>query len=133
MLSGKIDLTEHRDFGSNTANRIRIRQYLDRFEPDMDVLFMREDDYIKKVQKERIFGRRTHINRMHIIFNYEEKHEAYWRETCARCGRPLRCPWHIYGNVCRECDIELEENRVPWKKYYISGGRSDANDLFNLR
>lgn len=135
MLPRNIDLTEHRDFNSNNGrpiNQFRIRQYINGL-PDMDVPMMTLSDFVKIQWWEKIFGRRCHHTEKERIFNYEAKHEQYWKETCVRCGRPLRRPWVDYGNVCQQCDQQIEGNRVPWKKYYIPVERPRFSELFDLR
>ena len=129
MLSRNIDLTANRDFSNN--NSINIEQFLDML-PDVDAPLITSEEYDALAWYESIFGKRRHYNEKHIIFEYKKKHEAYWNVTCVRCGKPL-IPWQNYGNVCQKCDQDLERNRVPWKKYYISNNSRHFSDLFDLR
>ena len=134
MISQNIDLTLHRDFSTASRSPLdfhQIGQFYNNLS-DIDSLFMRVDEYEAIQRYEKMFGKRRHQNEKYIVFGYESKHEAYWKITCARCGKPLRVPWKIYGNVCEDCDCELESHRVPWKKYYIPN-ENTHNDLFALR
>ena len=134
MISQNIDLTLHGDFSTASRSPLDFHQigqfYVNLL--DMDSLFMRFDDYKAIQRHEKMFGKRRHQNEKYIVFGYESKQEAYWKTTCVRCGKPLRVPWKIYGDVCKDCDCELKSHRVPWKEYYITN-ENTHNDLFELR
>ena len=116
MLPRNIDLTLNRDFTPRGRNPIgfHIRQFFDNL-PDMDSPFMTSDEYDALSWYESIFGRRRHINEAYRVFGYEHKHEAYWRKTCVRCGKPLRVPWKNKSNLCDGCERDTEIYRCPWK------------------
>lgn len=134
MLPRNIDLTANRDFSNRSRNPIDIHigQILNEL-PDIDSLCMTSDEYNALEWYEGIFGRNRHINEAYRVFDFEYKHTENWKRTCARCGKPIRVPWKNYGNVCEDCDCELEAHRVSWKKYYMSDGSPSHGDLFNLR
>ena len=135
MISPNIDLTEHRDFGSHSGFQFRLRDVLndDLFEIDLPAIS--KDEYDAISWWEGIFGQRRHLNRKYQVFYYEARHERYWKETCVRCGRPLRIPWQRYYELCRYCNDDMNNERIPWKawKDNESTRRHDTRDVFNLR
>ena len=121
-LPRNIDLTEHGDFG----RRFISIQIL----PIDDSPFLVDEEYEKKMRWERVFGRRSHKDQRNDIFDPEEKHRKYWEHTCFRCGKNIKIPWNNIRGVCKECDKDLANNKVPWKKEEtVSWGRESVFDL----
>ena len=130
MLSPRVDLTEHIDFGGGTINFMDtlIEIPLDEYQ------LMTCDEYEWFKWWESIFGRRGHRNQKHEIFNPNGTLNEC-RSHCYRCGKPFRIPWDNIGGVCRKCDGEMCDSvqAIPWKKYQSQRERDIAYNLFNRR
>ena len=135
MLSPKIDLTEHRDFGGGTIDLMDtpIEIPYDEYE------LMTPDEYERLIWLEGIFGKRGHWNQKHKIFNIDDSPFISRNKShCYRCGKPFRIPWDNIGGVCRKCDSENSEmcnsvQVIPWKKCQSPIERDIAYNLFNRR
>jgi hypothetical protein len=122
-LPRNIDLTEHGDFGGNRPISTRFLLPID----DSPFLVETNEEREKWI---RIFGRRSHKDQRNDIFDSEEKHRKYWEHTCLRCGKNIKIPWNNIRGVCKECDKDLANNKVPWKKEETeSWGRESVFDL----
>lgn len=139
MISGKVDLTEHRDF-SLGPGLVSFREQIELIRQEQvleleDALFMSLDDYNKLSRYHKIFGTRRHSNEKERVFDYEGRHERYWKETCVRCGRPLRIPWNRCGELCKYCDEIVDDRRIPWKGWKSSESerQHSADEIFSLR
>lgn len=123
MLTGNIDLTENRDFGSSF-------QIIEKDYPEDT---MTSEDYEKIIRRKSIFGKKTHINGKYRIFGrttFVKNLESH----CYRCGKELKLPWERNRmELCKQCSDKVKHDnqylKFPWN--YISIIRTD--DLFNLR
>ena len=132
MLSPRIDLTEHRDFGNDGGRIIQLQD--DLVSIWFDGGLMTNDEYEYVVWWESIFGRTRHINRKREIFHKDDLYyERKMAGHCQRCGTELRIPWKSFYGLCDKCNDIVEHNaqEIPWKTYRIS--RTTPRDLFNLR
>ena len=129
MLPTNIDLTEHRDFGNGHIN------FLGRLSIDLDAEEMSLDQYKEIVWWEGIFGKTRHSNQKREVFEYEKKYYERWKDTCEKCGKPLRCPWKRAGSLCIECDEDMEYSRLPWVEKYgqIATNINRTMDIFSMR
>lgn len=131
MLSPRIDLTEHRDFGGG-----RIIQLQDELVSTwFDGGLMTNDEYEYVVWWESIFGRTRHVNRKREIFHKDDLfYERKMIGHCQRCGREIKIPWKNFFGLCEECneDVSYDVKKIPWKVYQGSR-RTTPRDLFNLR
>ena len=134
MISDKIDLTENRDFSGGNIWSIDI-PLPDDWE-DMEI--MSYDTWEAIIEREKIFGRRRHINQKDKIFDlYNTKRLNTFKTHCARCGKLIRIPWDNMGGICRRCDSQVETSsydRIPWKKFEGTlTHRNNPREIFNLR
>lgn len=136
MLSNRIDLTEHHDFGGG-HQRFRLNTLLvDRWYDDDAIS---PDEYDHMVWWESIFGKFRHTNEKRTVFNKDEAYEKELRNYCQRCGKELRMPWKRFYDLCEECNyiVECDGERIPWKAYKKEGEEASpvtmASDLFSLR
>ena len=130
MLSPKVDLTEHMDFGGGGI--IRLVEISD---DEQDLMSTEEYEWF--TWWEGIFGRKKHRNQKHEIFSKNINEDM---ERCPRCGKPFRIPWeNIDGvcKVCRKCSDEIFDpsHSLPWKRNNNPSvsERSIVHNLFNSR
>lgn len=141
MLSSKVDLTEHRDFGHSNGQGdgydIPIEYYWD---DDC----MTPEQYAAILRWEKIFGKRQRTEK-YKIFEHITTQSPYETESrCRKCGKSLRLPWNKVAYTlkksvfCHECYKKNNEsdmdNRIPWRnKSRIGSSDSTFYNLFNLR
>ena len=131
MLPRNIDLTANRDFSG--GGRINFTGLLRTI--DLDAEAMSTDEYEVICWWEGIFGRKRHYNEKNKVFDEDRKYYERWRDTCVRCGKPLRCPWKRAGELCVDCAEVLDTSRLPWIEYYGQQAweRDRTMDIFSMR
>lgn len=133
MLSPKIDLTEHRDFGGTRFAFTGFHPLVERWFDDGNISM---DEYDYMCWFEGIFGKFRHKNEKNKVFDKEGAYEKELRTHCHRCGKPLRIPWKIFYDLCEECNeiMDSDYRRIPWKSTNKEISHNiERNDLFNLR
>ena len=137
-MKANIDLTEHRDFDHS---RLILTDLTDAIRFSNELLessSMTFGDFEKLSYARRMFGRKGHENGIDRIFNYKERFERKWKDTCVRCGKPIRIPWHEYRDLCKDCNKYMYldnyggKHVFPWTPIQRTG-RNTIKDLFDSR
>lgn len=135
MLSNKVDLTEHHDFGDPSPHLSfwEINSWI-------DSPFMTKDDADTIFEWENIFGRKKHYTEALDVFREDDAadFQRKLRTTCTRCGTYVPIPWKLKHNLCPDCrkkEDEEEERTIPWNNKTVAAFNrfNDARDIFNIR
>ena len=131
MLTHKIDLTEHHDFGGEQQRDILIGAVIDNE-------FVTCDEWEAIDKYEKLWGRRHRTQRHEVFDKSDEEFMKECRKHCARCGKEFRIPWYNTDGLCRDCDhiVSHEEYNLPWRQGNLRVVRADdrgQGDLFDLR
>ena len=144
MISSKVDLTEHNDFGNRLIEFDRIPEnegtvkYEGFSEESVSSLLGNGVDTFFRLNK--LFGSNVHRDERGRVFNNQWKYDSNCDRDisqeiyCARCGR-LLIPWDNNFGLCRCCSEETSRlfiEKCPWK-IKESIRTHNSKDLFNLR
>lgn len=141
MISRKIDLTEHHDFGNTVfdfsilnIDTINRALKMNRMEA------MSLDDYQLIERYEAIFGIKLHSCQAYDIFSKTNDAFTYEMEShCQRCGA-LLLPWKSFHGLCGQCRSVVDAGfygRIPWKRdiHKLSHREpiEDPREIFSLK
>lgn len=139
-MTGKVDLTEHRDFGQRSSSHIVIPQYrANGIFVDIDHP-MTQEEYDRVKAHERVFGRKNHYSEAHVVFDWRRTSERHFDYICHMCGKKLAVPWKgsvgrwdsigWYSNMCHDCEMKVMS---PFNSTRVARSMDPKEELFSLR
>lgn len=135
-MDRRIDLTEHRDFGSSQDDTSMDTVFGITYEDE----YMTIDTYDKICAWERVFGKRIHSSQARKLFHPEDNFypplTTSAKEGRCCCGAKL-FPWD--GYFCQRCretiamGFEWEERNGRYWSFLHSQNMRDERDILDLR
>lgn len=147
-MTDRVDLTANHQFSGGgaviTPNFFAVASdFFSRY----NGMGMTPEEYDYLVWHENMFGVHHHYNRAVQIFNTDDElpgriNKAENHHRCVRCGKEVRMPWKVKGELCEECDEVISAGPMtnfggtlghPWEP---QNGRAPVDvrrDLFDLR
>lgn len=147
-MTDRVDLTANRQFsGGGAVITPNVFSIASDFFSRYDGFGLTNEEFDYLVWHESIFGVNHHYSRARQIFHPDDDYDYHvHREKnahkCVRCGKEIRAPWRLKGELCEECDEVISAGPMtnfegthgePWEPQNGWEPADVRRDLFDLR